>query len=159
MIENIVRFCLILLLSLVVGTMFGIWIGFNPAPLSASAYIEQQQNTIRALNVLMPVLGAICIILAASFAAVARSDRVKRYLIVAAALLLVLAGLITRFGNQPINAVVMTWSASAPPTDWAALRDRWWHWHVIRTSAAIGALVLILLAAFRSRTSPNTDAV
>jgi hypothetical protein len=27
----------------------------------------------------------------------------------------VVAGLVTRLGNQPINAAMMTWHASAPP--------------------------------------------
>jgi hypothetical protein len=38
----------------------------------------------------------------------------------------VVAGLVTRFGNQPINAVVMTWQASAPPSGWEEARDQWW---------------------------------
>jgi hypothetical protein len=45
--QYILRFALIVLLALLVGTMFGIWIGFNPSSLSASAYVEQQQNAIR----------------------------------------------------------------------------------------------------------------
>jgi hypothetical protein len=61
---NAIRFILLLLLSLLIGTMFGIWLGFNPASLSAAAYVEQQQNAIRSLNTLLPVMGAVCILLA-----------------------------------------------------------------------------------------------
>jgi hypothetical protein len=61
---NAIRFILLLLLSLLIGTMFGIWVGFNPASLSAAAYVEQQQNSIRSLNTLLPVMGAVCILLA-----------------------------------------------------------------------------------------------
>jgi uncharacterized membrane protein len=56
MAANIIRFALVVLLALLVGTMFGIWIGFNPASLSALAYVEQQQNTIRSLNTLLPAI-------------------------------------------------------------------------------------------------------
>jgi hypothetical protein len=41
----------------------------------------------------------------------------------------------------------MTWSAEARPADWMQLRDTWWHWHVVRTVAGVGALTLALLAA------------
>lgn len=51
-------------------------------------------------------------------------------------LLLVAAGLITRFGNQPINAVIMTWGA-VPPDGWQMIRDTWWNWHLARLAAGI----------------------
>jgi hypothetical protein len=41
--------------------MFGVWLGFNPAALTGAAYVEMQQNAIRALNTSMPALGAVCI--------------------------------------------------------------------------------------------------
>lgn len=141
------RFIGLLLTSLLVGTMFGIWLGFNPAALSATAYVEMQQNAIRALNVPLPLLGILCTVLTVALAVLVRHDRRARYLLVAAALCLVAAGLITRLGNQPINAVVMTWTAQAPAANWTELRDTWWHLHILRTVAGVAALVLALLAA------------
>jgi uncharacterized membrane protein len=141
------RFIGLLLTSLLVGTMFGIWLGFNPAALSATAYVEMQQNTIRALNVPLPLLGFVCIVLTVALAVLVRHDKRARYLLIAAALCLVAAGLITRLGNQPINAVVMTWSAQAPAANWMELRDTWWHLHILRTIAGLAALLLALLAA------------
>jgi hypothetical protein len=43
MTANVVRFLFLVTLALLVGTMFGIWVGYNPAGLSATAYVEQQQ--------------------------------------------------------------------------------------------------------------------
>jgi uncharacterized membrane protein len=143
---NILRFVVLLLLSLLVGTMFGIWVGFNPSALSAVAYVEQQQNGIRSLNTLMPAMAATCIFLTAALAVFSKEDTHGRYLLVAAIGCSVIAGLVTRFANQPINSLVMTWSAQAPPPNWAQLRDVWWHWHVVRTLAGIAALCLTLLA-------------
>jgi len=142
----VLRFVILLLMSLVVGTMFGVWIGFDPSGVSAATYVEQQQHTIRALNTLMPALGAACIALAAALAVRTRSNTGSRYLLIAAIACLVVAGLVTRFANQPINAQVMTWSAVAPPANWMELRDMWWHWHILRTVAGIAALSLTLLA-------------
>ena len=146
MAANLIRFLLLVLMALLVGTMFGIWVGANPAGLSAAAYVEQQQNAIRSLNTLLPVMGAICIALAITLALLTKTDRRSRYLLLGAAMLMLVAAIVTRFGNQPINAVVMQWTPQSPAANWAVLRDQWWQWHIIRSLAAIGALVLTVLA-------------
>jgi len=146
MFVNIACFLLLVLLALLVGTMFGIWVGFNPASLSAAAYVEQQQNAIRSLNTLLPAMGAICILLATSLAVLSRDNPRSRYLLFAAAALMLVAAAVTRFGNQPINAIVMSWSPQSPAANWVELRDLWWQWHVVRSVAGIGALVLSVLA-------------
>lgn len=117
MTTTIIRFMNIFVAALVVGVMFGIWLGYNPAALTASAYVEQQQTAIRRLNVVMPILGAIGIVLTLAQAWLVRSDRTSIYLLLTGAVLLIAAGLITRFGNQPINARVITWNATAPPSE------------------------------------------
>ena len=144
-----INFANLLLGALVAGTMFGIWMGYNPAGLSADVYISQQQNAIRALNVVMPVLGGLTIGLTLVAAAIAANDRTRLILLLSAAGCFIVAGLITRLLNQPINAIVMTWSPSAPPTDWMQLRDDWWRWHVMRTMAGIGGLSLLIIAALK----------
>src|SRR5882672_11398520 len=145
MTKPIVNFANLLLAALVVGTMFGIWLGYNPADLSSRAYVEQQQHAIRALNVTMPVLGALTVLLTLASATLARANRRQVALLLGAVACFVAAGLVTRFLNQPINAVVITWSADAPPTNWSELRDEWWRWHVVRT--VLGAVGLSLLIA------------
>jgi uncharacterized membrane protein len=143
---NIIRFVLLVLMALLVGSMFGILIGYNPASLSASAYVEQHQNAVRSLNTLFPVMGAICIVLTAVLAARSGANRRVRYLLLAAVLLMLVAALVTRFGNQPINAIIMTWNTQVQPADWEQLRDQWWQWHVVRTIAAILAFSSVVLA-------------
>lgn len=153
MAENIARFLQLMLLALLAGTMFGIWVGFNPMPLSATAYVEQQQNAIRSLNTLLPAMGAARIVLTAFLVIRSKGNPRLRYMLGAAIVLLLVAAVVTRFANQPINAIVITWSAQAPPVEWAQLREQWWHWHIVRTVAAIGALALAVLAALSSRAS------
>ena len=148
---TMISFIDLLLVALLVGTMFGIWIGFNPAGLSASTYIEQQQHTIRALNMLMPLLGAVCIVLTIVLAVLTKDIPRARYLLVAAVVCLLIGGIVTRFKNQPINSLVMTWNAQAPPANWTELRDQWWQWHIVRTVAGIAALCLLIVAVLPSR--------
>jgi uncharacterized membrane protein len=148
---NIIRFVLLVLLGLLVGTMFGIWVGYNPSSLSASAYVEQQQNAIRSLNTLLPSMGAICILLTAALAFISKGDPRSRYLLIAAAILMIVAALVTRFGNQPLNAAVITWDANSPAANWAQLRDEWWHWHILRSIAGVAALALTVLAVLGAK--------
>lgn len=148
---TIIRFIDLLLVALLVGTMFGIWAGFDPAELSASTYVEQQQRTIRALNTLMPLLGAVCIILTIVLAVLTNDSPRARYLLVAVIVCLLIAGIVTRFKNQPINSLVMTWDIHAPPVSWKDFRDQWWQWHIVRTVAGIAALCLLILAVLPGR--------
>ena len=48
MTAHIVRFLGLLLMSLLAGTMFGLWLGFDPSGLSARTYVEQQEHAMRA---------------------------------------------------------------------------------------------------------------
>ena len=66
---------------------------------------------------------------------------------------MVVAAVVTRFGNQPINAQVITWTAQAPPANWMELRDWWWQWHTVRTVAMVAALSLLILATITDRGS------
>jgi len=145
-VANVIRFVLLLILGLLVGTMFGIWSGFNPLSLSAGAYVEQQQNAIRSLNTLLPLMGAVCIALSVCLAVLARSAPRTRWLLIAAVACLVVAAVVTRFFNQPINAVVIGWNAHSPPPEWAQLRAEWWQWHMVRTAAGIAGFGFTLAA-------------
>ncbi len=114
---SFVRLANIIFAALIAGGMFVIWAGYDPATLSPSTYVEQQQNAIRALNVVMPVLGAIAIALTLISALLQRKDRTVFVLLVVAAAFLIISGVVTRFGNQPINALVMTWDIARPPAN------------------------------------------
>jgi uncharacterized membrane protein len=146
---SLVRLANIVFAALVAGGMFIIWAGYDPATLSPSTYVEQQQNAIRALNVLMPVLGAITILLTLVSAVLQRKNRTAFVLLIVAAAFLAISGLVTRFGNQPINDLVMTWDIARPPADWTELRDQWWGFHRLRTICGVIALILIAWTAAR----------
>lgn len=149
MLQVTVNFASLMLAALVVGTMFGVWLSFNPAGLSASTYVTHQQQAIRRLNVVMPLLGALTAGLTVAAAVLAHRDRTRFGLLLAAAACFVAAGLVTRFLNQPINAVVITWSPGAPPANWPVARDAWWRWHQLRTSIGIAGLAALIAALMR----------
>lgn len=140
----------LLLISLVVGSMFGIWRGFNPATFSPSTFVEVHQGAVRGLNVLLPAMALVSILTVVALAWLGRGMSQSRWLYIAAAVAMVAGGLITRFGNQPINAVVMTWGA-VPPDGWQMIRDTWWNWHLARLGAGIAGELLLIAAIFTHR--------
>jgi Domain of unknown function (DUF1772) len=147
--DVIIDFSDLLLAGLLTGTIFGMFLVLRPAGLDAATYVIQQQNGIRALNSIMPMLGAITIIVTLAAAFAARGEPLRMTLLLAAAAALIAAGLVTRFFNQPINEIVMTWNANSPPAEWTILRDAWWRWHIARLGLAILGLSLIIAAALR----------
>ena len=149
MVALIVDFANLLLASLLVGATFGVWLVFNPAGLGANVYVALQQQGIRTLNVAMPALGAATALVTVTSVVLAREDRTRVLLLLAAVICFVAAGLITRFLNQPINAIVMTWAVDTPPTNWTQLRDEWWRWHLMRLVAGLAGLSLLIAATLR----------
>jgi len=141
---TIVRFVNIVMAGLIAGILLGIWLGFNPMTYSFATYLEHQQGAIKALNILMPALGLITIILTLVSAFLQKTNKVVFVTLMVAAILLVTSGLLTKFGNQPINKIVMTWHNTDVPTHWTELRDKWWTLHQIRAMSAIIAFLLIV---------------
>jgi uncharacterized membrane protein len=137
------------MVALVTGTIFGIWIGYNPKDLSAPTFIEQQQNAILALNTLMPILGLITILLTLTSAFLQRKDKIAFSILVVASVFLIVSGLITKFGNQPINSIVMTCDMNTPPNNWTELRNQWWIFHEFRTLSAFIGLCLIVWTSLK----------
>ncbi|MDP1667883.1 DUF1772 domain-containing protein [Phaeovulum sp.] len=140
----------LLLISLVVGSMFGIWRGYNPASFAPTTFVEVHQGAVRGLNILLPAMALVCILTVVALAWLGRGIPQSFWLYIAAALAMVAGGLITRFGNQPINAVIMTWG-TVLPDGWQMIRDTWWNWHLARLGAGIAGELLLIAAIFTHR--------
>lgn len=148
--SRILHTAILVIASLLVGAMFGVWRGFDPAAFSPATFVEVQQGAIRGLNDLLPLMGLASIVLIVVLAFFARRRPQVMWLYAAAAAGLAIAGIVTRFGNQPINDIVMTWSTT-PPDGWQTLRDTWWNWHLVRLAAAFVGEVLLIDAIFADR--------
>ncbi len=146
---QLVRFLNIIMAGIMAGAVFVIWVGYNPRGYSAETYIEQQQSTIMALNTLMPLLGLLTIILTLTASYQHKDDRTIMVTLLIAAGFMIASGLTTRFGNQPINAIVMTWDKATPPADWTTLRDQWWSYHIVRTITTCCGFALVVWGTIR----------
>jgi archaellum biogenesis protein FlaJ (TadC family) len=139
----LVRFLNIIVAALLAGTSFGIWIGFNPMNLSPSTYIEQQQNMLQSLRTLLVSLVVLATIITFLSAYLQKQDKSAFIYLILAAVFFIACILITRFGNKPIDDIVITWTKDAVPNNWTELRDNWWSFHILRTVAEIIALLLV----------------
>ena len=153
MLPLIVDFANLFLAALLVGAMFCVWLVFNPAHLDASHSIILQQQGIRTLHPTMPLLGALTILMTVASAVLARENKMRMSLLIGTAILFIISGLITRFANMPINAIVRGWNSATPPDNWTALRDAWWRWHCLRLGSGLAGLVLLLIANLARRPS------
>ncbi len=141
----------LMLLGLVVGSMFGIWRGYDITTYSPATFIDVHQGAVRGLNTLLPALAAAALVLVLILAAMARNRPAVLGLYVATALAIIAGGVITRLLNQPINDEVMAWTVANIPADWSGLRDRWWTWHQARLAVTLGAQFLLIAAVFADR--------
>jgi hypothetical protein len=149
MFNSVLRFINIILAAILAGTSLGIWLGFNPANLSPAAYVEQQQNMLAALNVLMISLVVIATGITLISAWLQKSDKTIFITLLIAAAFFIACIFISRFGNQPLNNIIMTWTSSSLPENWLEIRDQWWSFHIMRTIAELLALCLITLVSVR----------
>lgn len=145
--KRIIQFFDLVITGLVAGIIFGIFIGYNPHQLSPLAYVEQQQSAINALNVLMPILGLVAILLTITSAILFRKNKVVFSALLIASLMLIISGLVTRFGNQPINSIVIQWNLAEIPSNWTELRDKWWAFHTVRVITSLIGFILIAWTA------------
>ncbi|MDT5193796.1 MAG: hypothetical protein QOH20_550 [Mycobacterium sp.] len=79
-----------------------------------------------------------------------------RWLALTAVLLLLVTIVISVSISVPINTAQLSWSVVAPPADWSAVRDRWQLAHVVRTTTAVLAFVLLTATVLRLRWSRNS---
>lgn len=140
---SFIRFLNIILAALLAGVSFGIWIGFNPMDLSASVYIEQQQNMLHALRISMVLLVVITTIITLVSAFLQKSNKAVFVALLVAAAFLIACIIITRFGNKPLDDIVLTWTANSFPDNWTEIRDKWWSFHIMRTISEIAALFIV----------------
>jgi hypothetical protein len=148
----LVQISALIVIGLVAGATFGIWRGYNPSGFAPPTFLEVHKGAVAGLNTLLPVLGlaanVLTLLLAARF-----YGSTGFGLFVLALVLMIAAGVITRFGNQPINAQVMGWTVYSMPTNWTQLRDTWWFWHLIRTAVSVAAFAALAAAVLSNLTA------
>lgn len=142
---EIVQFTALILTALSMGVHFGTWL--TEAPLletqSGPLFTEVHQGRDRVAARVMPILGNAAILSVAACVILVRAIPGALALSLAALVLIVGDMVVTLAGNVPINKQVQNWDVAAPPSDWAALRDRWEKLHTMRTVLIVLGFALL----------------
>jgi uncharacterized membrane protein len=101
----------------------------------ASEWVRRFQLENRLFTRTMPPALLVPLLTLTGCAFVAANEERAGYGIAAIGMFAVL--IITMMANVPINRAIATWSATEPPSAWAATRDRWLAWHWSRTILGI----------------------
>jgi uncharacterized membrane protein len=138
----------LILTGLLAGLFTGRWLGAPASKeYSGPVFTEVQQRMDASVGQVAPLLifgaiGALAVTLVAI-----RDFRNPQFLLVAAALVLVIVGTIsTQLVNVPINDEINSWTINSPPADWADKRERWETFHVVRTVVTLLALGAVAAA-------------
>jgi uncharacterized membrane protein len=125
--------------------------GVQPAlaRLDARTSLAARKSLIRRLRVAVPALGLPTLVLAL-IAAILGQPTEGAWLRWSGAVFLVVFFAIAFAGTVPINARIDGWSLDAPPADAEAVIRRWQTIDVFRSTAALVAFVLLVVALARA---------
>jgi uncharacterized membrane protein len=117
---------------------------FYEVPLEV--HLTYRDALMRHNGIYMQIAMAVSILAPLWWAFAMDGPRNPRGLAVSASLLAVISFVVTRFGNVPINRMIKTWSAAAPPDDYERLLSRWLILNDLRTATAIIGFACVIFA-------------
>jgi hypothetical protein len=150
--QKIILFGSLLFVGLTAGSAYVVWFVYNPRGMASAFYIESMQHAIRVLTIPLPAVVVLGLLFTAVASFQARNDHAVFWLLATASLSVLAVGLITRFGNIPINNRILTWNSDSPPADWLLVAQKWWRLQTARLILQAAALCLVS-AAVLIRTS------
>jgi len=150
--RKIVLFGSLLFVGLTAGAAYVVWFDYNPAGMSSTFYVEHMQHAIRVLTIPLPTIVVLGLLFTAIASFQARRDAAMCYSLALATGCVLAVGLITRFGNIPINKQILTWNVASPPGGWSTLAEKWWRLQTARLILQTAALCLVSFAALMRMT-------
>lgn len=144
--RQIILFGSLLFVGLTAGAAYVVWFVYNPDGMSSAFYVENMQHSIRRLTIPLPTIVLLGLLFTAIASFQARNDRSVFSLLAIACVCVLAVGLITRFGNIPINNQILTWNVDSPPADWLTVAKEWWRLHTARLILQTAALCLVISA-------------
>jgi len=149
MLKQTIYILAVIMTGLIAGLMWGTGMDqYTHRLLDASAWVTEHQ-VMDALfrRVMPPFWNASVLVL---IVATTQSYRGARWLFGVAAALLALSLVVTVTVEVPMNRMIALWDAAAPPANWAAVRDKWLWFHLVRCVSGIVAFILSTAALLQT---------
>lgn len=140
----------LVLVGLLAGEEFVVRWGVQPAltALPDDAHVRARIALVRSLKVVVPILMAPTVLASVVVLVVAGADAGLGWRIAGTVALGVFVAA-SFLGTVPINIGVNDWDSAAPPPDWKRVVTRWERIDVLRSTAAVAAFVLFVVAVVR----------
>jgi hypothetical protein len=133
MLQPIFLFVALVCSGLGAGSAYTTFFWFKPGVEGTAAWFAELQYAVPRIGVPLFVLQPLALLATLVSAGLAWTDRPSSCFLGLAALAILLAALVTRFGHIPINVRVRAWRVTELPPEAPALQRRWWTLHVVRT--------------------------
>jgi uncharacterized membrane protein len=122
----------VVLVGLIAGLMIGTGMDqYTHRQLAMTPWVVEHQVMDALFRRVLPTWWNITALLLVVSAFVSQGS--PRRLFAIAAVLMIAALIVTVSVEVPMNRTIASWDISAPPANWAAIRDRWLWFHLIRT--------------------------
>lgn len=140
--------------GLLTGEEFIVRYGVQPAltRLDDSSAVRARKALVARMKIVVPALMLPTVLLAIAVLIIGGTGGGFSFRIAGVALLVAFL-LFSFLGTVPINIRVNDWDVDAPPADWKRVVHRWETIDIFRSSAAILAFALLLVAAALSTNS------
>ena len=144
-IRSVVVLFAILVTGLLAGVMLGVAMEQQTAQkLPEAAWTLRQQNDDALFRKVMPfTFAAMMLLLVASVLLLHGSSRLAMVVATIAALAVIV---VTAGWEVPMNNEIVKWIAGNAPVDWTGTRDKWLHYHWVRTWIGVASFVCALLS-------------
>ena len=144
-IRSVVFFFALLVTGLLAGVMLGVAMEQQTAQkLPEAAWTLRQQNDDALFRKVMPfTFTAMMLLLVASFFLLQGSSRIAMAVATIAALAVII---VTARWEVPMNNEIVKWIAGSAPADWTGTRDKWLHYHWVRTWIGVASFASALLS-------------
>ncbi|MGN6491919.1 MAG: DUF1772 domain-containing protein [Agriterribacter sp.] len=143
-----------ILLMLVTGVFWGTWFSLSRTMhvLPSETFItigEQIMNNVAfTMSIIMPAsIAGLLLLLIGSW----KVKALYFYCILTALLLFVIALIVTLTIEVPIDNQIKTWTATTTPSNWEDIRDRWEHYHTMRTFLTIASTSFFITAILNKK--------
>jgi uncharacterized Tic20 family protein len=144
-IRSVVVLFAILVTGLLAGVMLGVAMEQQTAQkLPEAAWTLRQQNDDALFRKVMPfTFTAMMLLLVASIFLLHGNSRIAMVVAAIAALAVII---VTAGWEVPINNEIVKWIAGNAPADWTGTRDKWLHYHWVRTWIGVASFASALLS-------------
>ena len=157
MIQKSIQLVTGVLLILVTGLFWGTWFSLSrtmyelPPEMFITIGKQIIKNVALPMSIIMPasIIGLLFLCIMSW-----KTKSLYFYCIFVTLLLFIISLIITVAVEVPMDNQIKTWTTATIPFNWQYIRNRWEHYHTIRTFLSLSGIVFFLVAIINGKQAP-----